>query len=170
MEAALDSGKVILDEIAALEVERAKTEARITAKMLDFEDLRRQQAESNPNETAAELEASFAADDLGVAVHQPTRTVQCRLAEARRVRGRMMMTWQAFGVGKIDAYRVSLIASAVEKLRGDNHAIIELDHRVVSYAPVHTASQLKGWLKRFVARNAPDWATAKTEPQKGSVG
>jgi len=47
MEAALDPTKVILDEIAALEVERGKTEAKITAKMLDFEDLRRTQAESN---------------------------------------------------------------------------------------------------------------------------
>jgi hypothetical protein len=76
MGAALDSGKVILDEIAALEVERAKTEARITAKMLDFEDLRRQQAESNPNATAAELEASFAADELGrAAPAHPHRAV-----------------------------------------------------------------------------------------------
>jgi hypothetical protein len=64
---------------------------------------------------------------------------------------------------------VSLIASAVDKLRGDNHAIIELDHRVASYAPVHTAAQLKGWLNRLVARNAPSQAAVKTERQKRSV-
>jgi hypothetical protein len=81
----------------------------------------------------------------------------------------MMMTWQAFGAGKIDAYRVSLIASAVDKLRGDNHAIIELDHRVVSYAATHTAAQLKGWLKRYVARNAPDQTAVRTERAKRSV-
>ena len=160
---------MILDEVAALEVERARIEAKIATKMLDFEDLRRTEAESNANPTAAKLEASFAADELGVALHQPTRTVQCRLAEARRVRGRMMWTWQAFGAGRIDAYRVSLIASAVDKLRGDNHAIIELDHRVTSYAPGHTVAQLKGWLKRFVARNAPDQVAVKTERQKRSV-
>lgn len=169
MEAVLDPGKVILDEIAALEVERARIEATIASKMLDFQDLRRTQAESNPNETAARLAASFAADELGVALHQPTRTVQCRLAETRRVRGRMMLTWEAFGAGKIDAYRLSLIASAVDKLRGDTHAVIELDHRVASYAPVRTAAQLKGWLKRFVARNLPDQAATKTERQKRSV-
>lgn len=169
MEAVLDPGMVILDEITALEVERAKIEAKIASKMLAFQDLRRTQAESNPHTTAAKLEASFAADELGVALHQPTRTVQCRLAEARRVRGRMMLTWQAFGAGKIDAYRVSLIASAVDKLHGDNHAIIELDHRVASYAPVRTAAQLKGWLKRFLARNAPDRAAVKAEKAKRSV-
>ena len=169
MATALDPGKVILDEITALEAERARIEARIAAKMLEFDDLRRRQAESNPNPTAAQLEASFAADELGVALHQPTRTVQCRLAAARRVRGRATLTWQAFGAGKIDAHRISLIASALDKLRGDNHAIIELDHRVSTYAPVHTAAQLKGWLKRFVARNAPDQAAVKAEKAKRSV-
>ncbi len=169
MATALDPGKVILDEITALAAERARIEARITTKMLEFDDLRRHQAKSNPNPTAAQLEASFAADELGVALHQPTRTVQCRLAAARRVRGRALLTWQAFGAGKIDAHRVSLIASALDKLRGDNHAIIELDHRVSTYAPVHTAAQLKGWLKRFVARNAPDQASVKAEVAKRSV-
>src|SRR5215203_2023080 len=169
METAPDPGQVMLDEITALETERARIEARIAATMLDFADLRRKQAEANPDETARKLEASFAADELGVALHQPTRTVQCRLAEAGRVRGRLMMTWQAFGVGQIDAYRVSLIVSAVERLRGDNHAIIELDFRVASYAPFHTAAQLKGWLKRFVVRNAPSTAAMKAEYAKRSV-
>ncbi|WP_332663249.1 HNH endonuclease signature motif containing protein [Aeromicrobium sp.] len=169
MAAVLDPGKLILDEITALEVERARIEAKIASKMLDFQDLRRRQAESNPNQTAAKLETSFAADELGAALHQPTRTVQCRLAQARRVRGRLMWTWQAFLAGRIDTYRISLIASAVDKLRGDNHAIIELDHRVTSYAPVHTAAQLKGWLKRFVAKNAPDQQAAKTEKAKRGV-
>ncbi len=81
----------------------------------------------------------------------------------------MIWTWQAFQSGRIDAYRISLIASSVDKLRGDNHAIIELDHRVNSYAAEHTAAQLKGWLKRFVARNAPDQTAVNTEHQKRSV-
>jgi len=169
MEAVLDPGRVILEEVAALEVERARIEARIAARMLDFDDLRRRQAEANPHPTAARLEASFSADELAVALHQPTRVVQCRLAAARRVRGRMMVTWEAFGAGRIDTHRISLIASAVDKLRRDNHAIIELDHRVASYAAVHTAAQLKGWLKRFVAKHLPDQAAAKAEKAKRSV-
>src|SRR5215204_5636292 len=128
METAPDPGQVMLDEITALETERARIEARIAATMLDFADLRRKQAEANPDETARRLEASFAADELGVALHQPTRTVQCRLAEARRVLGLLPKTWLAFQSGTIDAYRVSLIASAVEKVRGDNHAVLELDY------------------------------------------
>src|SRR5690242_14352303 len=169
MEAVLDPGAVILDEIAALEAERARIEARIASKMLEFDDLRRRQAETNPNQTARRLEASFAADELGVALHQPTRTVQCRLAEARRVRGRLPQTWLAFARGEIDAYRISLIASAVDKVRRDNHAIIELDHWVPGKAATRTAAQLKGWLKRFVARNTTDDRAARTERSKRSV-
>lgn len=179
MEATLDPGQMglppassasgeILDEIAALEVERARIEAKIAAKMLDFADLRRRQAESRTDDTACRLEASFAADELGIALHQPTRTVQCRLAEARRVRGRLPQTWLAFRAGKIDTYRITLITSAVDKLR-DNHAVIELDYRVTDYATTRTTAQLKGWLKRFVTRNAPSQAAVRTEHQKRSV-
>src|SRR5215204_5592468 len=129
METASDPGQVILDRIAAREVERARLEAQITADMLEFEDLRRRQAQQHADETARRLAVSFAADELGVALHEPTRVVQCRLAEARRVRGRLPMTWLAFQSGTIDAYRISLIASAVAKLC-DNHAVIELDYLV----------------------------------------
>lgn len=64
MEAVLDPGTVMLEEITALEVERARIEARIAARMLDFDDLRRHQAEANPHPTAARLEASFSPDEL----------------------------------------------------------------------------------------------------------
>src|SRR5215207_2672799 len=145
METAPDPGQVILDRIAAREVERARLEAQIAADMLEFEDLRRRQARQHADETARRLAASFAADELGVALHQPTRTVQCRLAEARRVRGLLPRTWLAFQAGEIDAYRVSLIASAADKVRGDNHAVIELDYVVSDKAARQTPSQIKGW-------------------------
>lgn len=169
MEAVLDPGKVILRRIAEREVERAKIEAAIAADMLEFDDLRRRQAESRTDETARRLEASFAADELGVTLHQPTRVVQGRLAEARRVRGRLPQTWLAFTAGRIDAYRISLIASAVDRVRGDTHTLIELDYLVPGKAAARTAAQLKGWLKRFVALNTTDQNTAETEKAKRSV-
>lgn len=169
MKSVVDPGQVILDEITALEVEPARVEARIAARMLDFHDLRRRQAEANTDPRRRDLEESFAADELGFALHQPTRTAQCRLAEARRVRGMLPLTWLAFGAGTVDAYRVSLIASAVEKMRGDNHAVIELDHVVSGKAGKQTTAQLKGWLKRFVARHATGDRPARTEHAKRSV-
>lgn len=169
MEAASDPGQVILDEIAALEVERARIEARIAHRMLAFDDVRRTESERHADPRVAEIERSFAADELGVALHLPTKVVQDRLAQLRRVRSLLPLTWVAFLVGDIDAYRVSLITAAAHKVRGDNHHLIHLDAAVGDYASSHTVSQLRGWLNRFVARWAPDRCAARDEHAKRAV-
>lgn len=168
METTTDPGQVILDRIAAREVERARLEAETAADMLEFDDLRERESGRHADPKIRDLEAGFAADELSLVLKQPTRTVQCRLADAHRVRGRLPLTWEAFGAGRIDGYRMSLIASAVGKLR-DNYSIIELDYWVVDYASTHTTSQLRAWLRRFVAKNAPDQKAAKTEREKRAV-
>ena len=168
METTTDPGQVILDRIAAREVERARLEAETAADMLAFADLRRRESERHTDPLVRELEAGFAADELSLVVKEPTRTVQCRLADARRVRGRLPLTWEAFAGGRIDAHRMRLISAAVDKLT-DNYAVIELDYWVVEYASTHTAAQLRAWLRRFVARNATDSRAARAEREKRSV-
>ena len=168
METTTDPGQVILDRIAAREVERARLEAETAADMLAFADLRRRESERHTDPLVRELEADFAADELSLVVKEPTRTVQCRLADARRVRGRLPLTWEAFAGGRIDAHRMRLISAAVDKLT-DNYAVIELDYWVVEYASTHTAAQLRAWLRRFVARNATDSRAARAEREKRSV-
>ncbi len=168
MKTTTDPGQVILDRIAAREVERARLEAETAADMMAFSDLRRRESERHEDPMLRALEAGFAADELSLVVKEPTHTVQCRLADARRVRARLPLTWEAFGAGRIDAHRIRLIASAVDKLT-DNYAIIELDYCVVEYASTHTTAQLRAWLRRFVARNAPDSRAARAEREKRSV-
>ena len=168
METTIDHGQHMLDRIASLEIQRARIEAEIASEMLAFADLRRRESERQADPIVRDLEAGFAADELSLVVKEPTRTVQCRLAESRRVRGRLPLTWEAFSAGRIDAHRTRLIASAVDKLT-DNYSTIELDHWVVDYAAAHTASQLRAWLRRFVARNAPDTRAARTEREKRSI-
>ncbi len=169
MEAVLDPAKVILSEIAELEVERARAEARIAERMLAFQDLRRAQAELNTDPRRRDLEASFAADELGVALHQPTRTVQVGLAQSRRVRNLLPQTWAAFLAGRLDAYRISLIASAADKVDHDNHNLIHLDAMMPTYGEAHTAAQLKGKLKRFVAKWGTTEKSVRTEREKRGV-
>lgn len=164
MASELDPGQVILDRITALEVVRAQTEAAIAAEMLELADLRRHESETVQDAERRRLTVAYAADELSQVLLQASRTVQCRLAAARRVRGKLPLTWQSFLAGTIDGYRVQLIASAVDKLR-DNHSIIELDHRVGSYASSHTPAQVKGWLNRFVARVEPEVATARARDE-----
>lgn len=47
--------------------------------------------------------------------------------------------------------------------------MIELDYLVPDKAATRTASQLKGWLKRFVARNTPDRTAASAEKARRAV-
>jgi hypothetical protein len=168
MSTAVDPGQVVLDRIAELEVVRARAEAETASLMLEFADRGRVEAERHEDPRRRAIEISFAADELGVALHQPTRTVQNRLAESRRVRDALPRTWAAFAAGRIDAYRVSLIASATLKLTTDLN-LSRLDHEIGDYAATHTAAQLKGKLNRFVARWETTDAAVKEERSKRGV-
>ncbi len=165
MSTAVDTGQEILDRIAAREVVRAKLEAETAADMLMFADLRRVEADRHDDPRVRDLEISFAADELGVVLHQPTRTVQVRLADSRRVRNLLPLTWAAYGAGRIDAFRVSLIASATAKLTTQEN-LIHLDGIIDDYASTHTTGQLKAKLNRFVARWEPNDAAVKEELSK----
>ncbi len=82
MQSVLDPAQVELDELAALEAERARIEAKIAAKMLAFEDRRRVESEWTDDLELRRIELSFAADELGAVLRQPAQTVQNRLAES----------------------------------------------------------------------------------------
>lgn len=150
-----DPGAAILDEIAGLEAERARIEAKIAQRSLEFADVRRRQSERQPDPLVGRLEASFAADELSLVLLQPTVTVQRRLAEARRVRGLLPQVWLAWCDGVIEQARVRLIAGAADRLES-NLSIVELDYRIVDFAASHTVARVTAWLRRFVARAEPD--------------
>ncbi len=168
MGTAAGTERVILDRIVELEVQRAQIEAKTAALMLEFQDHRRVQAQRHEDQRVRDMEASFAADELGVVLHQPTRTVQMRLAETRRVRNLLPNTWAAFGEGRIDAHRLSLMASATAKLSTQEN-LIHLDGIIGDYAATHTTAQLKAKLNRFIARWETTDAAVKEERSKRSV-
>src|SRR3954468_22201492 len=111
MQTVLDPGVAILDEVAALEAERAQIEARISARMLAFEDLRRRESEWTDDLSLSRTEMAFEAEELGAVLKQPGQAVQVRLAELRRIRGRMPAVWSAHLRGELDGWKVRLVAS-----------------------------------------------------------
>ncbi|GAA3512562.1 hypothetical protein GCM10022234_03930 [Aeromicrobium panaciterrae] len=168
MSTATDTGQAILDRIAARQVVRAQLEAQDAADMLAFQDLRRVEAERHADPRVREMETSFAADEISVITHEPPRTVQMRLADARRVRNKLPQTWAAFCEGRIDAFRIRLIASATAKVTTiENH--IHLDAIIGDYAATHTTAQLKAKLNRFIARWETSDAAVEEERSKRSV-
>lgn len=161
MASELDPAQVILDRIAAREVERARIEAATSADMLEFADLRRREAEQVFDGERRSLKVAYAADELSKVLHHAPRTAQNRLAAARRVRSIMPLTWQAHLNGEIDSYRLGLIAASADKLC-DPESVVRLDQQASCYASGHTPSQTKAWLNRFLVRTEPEAAAARS--------
>ena len=150
-----DTGRERLADIGVLEVERARIEARIAEQMLAYADDVRTDAARHDDPVVRDLEAGAAADSLGQMLRQPTRTVQVRLSQTRRVRSLLPQVWLAHRSGRIDAFRVQLVAEAAYRLH-DEDSLLTLDREVVDVAATRTTAQLKAWLRRFVARTEPD--------------
>ena len=91
--------------------------------------------------------------------------VSSRVAVGERVRARTPHTWGAFRAGRVDGSRVREISRAIEKLqRPESHA--RLDHVGLAYAESHTLVELRGWLKRFIARIEPEAFNARADEER----
>lgn len=91
--------------------------------------------------------------------------VQLRLSAAKRVRARLGRVWIAFANGRLDAARVMAISHTLEKLTRDS-SVEALDATVVAYAADHTVSELKAWLRRFVAKTEPDQSVQRATAER----
>jgi hypothetical protein len=145
----------LLDRVSVRAREQAQAEARTASAMLDFDAARRAEYEAFGKPEHRDLELSSISHELAVQMQMSVNIVQNRLHEARQVRGRTPSAWRAFLDGDIDAYRVQIISRALSALREPGSDVV-LDQRVVAYAVEHTASDLRAWLKRLVARLEPE--------------
>ncbi|HWM16711.1 MAG TPA: DUF222 domain-containing protein [Microbacterium sp.] len=156
----------LLDRVGLRAREQARSEARTTVAMLEFADARRAEYEADGPSPHRDLELSSIADELAVEMQLSVTVVQNRLHQAREVRGRAPSAWAAFMDGSIDAYRIQIISAALSTLREPmSHEAV--DAKVVDYASTHTASELRSWLKRLVARLEPDRLSERTRDRLG---
>ncbi len=165
MEQLIDPGDAILDEVAVIRQRMARDEALLASKLLEFEDIRTAQTARLADLNDRMLAEAAIRDELSLSLVQPVATVYQRLSQARIVRDRLIGTWAAFREGKIDAYRISLIGAAANKLSDNNFSFIELDYKLADFAATHTGSQLRAKLKRFVARIEPTQAAARARAE-----
>jgi hypothetical protein len=152
---------LLLDQVGRRALEQALAEARTTAAMLEFADARRAEYEATERTEWRDLELASIAHELAVELQLSVRSVQNRLHAARMVRGRAPSAWSAFLSGDIDGYRVRIISEALGSLRDPRSDGI-VDDRVVGYAATHTASELRAWLKRLIARLEPEHHEERT--------
>jgi len=134
---------------------RAAAEAAETAALLAADDAAGREAIARfPAGVRRQMHVRAARVEMAVATRLSEGQLRVRLSEARDVRGRLPQAWAAHAEGRIDGYRVHLVAEALAGLETDAAAVL-LDERVVPYAASHTAAQLRDWLRRFVARAEP---------------
>ena len=145
---------VLLERMVTRRRLMAQLEAEESEDMLALADLRRTDAVTK-RAVEPESAASFAADEVAVELRVSTRTIQNRMYAARTARAELPSVWAAHALGRIDAWRLSLIAATVYRLKRPE-SVAALDAKVVRYACTHTPAQLRSWLQRFVARVEPD--------------
>src|SRR5688572_23912573 len=145
------SGQVAEGRLTRLARARARAEFAEWEAMLDhairLHD-RYQGAEMHHLERQAHL--SSIALDIGVATGLSEQQVHRRLTVAERVRDHAPNTWKAFGEGRVDAARVTVISDAVDKLKRER-SIERLDRVGLAYAETHTVAELRRWVTRFLA-------------------
>lgn len=140
----------------------ARVEAQKYALMLAYDEQRREESKQAPSPTAALVERSMIALEIGQAMGLSEGQVLHRLSFIRTVRSRTPHVWTAFLAGHIDSARGREIADAINKLT-DPVSVDRLDETVVAYASTHTLAELRRWLRRFVERVEHDQATARAE-------
>jgi hypothetical protein len=151
-----------LEGLTALARERARAEAAELAAMLRFRDAELVRTAAIESPMVRLVERSAIALEIGQATGLSEGQVTARLADAERLRSRAPQTWNAFRAGRIDWARGREVASALNLLvHPESHD--RLDDTVIRYATTHTVAELRGWLKRFVARIEAEEAAARAE-------
>jgi hypothetical protein len=114
---------------------------------------------------AKQARIGMIAMEIGTATGLSEGQVRRRLSVAKDVHDRAPQTWLAFRKGRIDAARVTIISDAIDKLQRDE-SVMRLDQRVVAYAESHTTSELRQWVRRFVARVEADLVEERAEEER----
>jgi hypothetical protein len=168
----MSSSRGVVDEgrLTDLTRARAKAEAAEWAAMLDY--AARLEAEYNAVETtefARQANIATIALEIGSATGLSEHQVHRRLAAAERVRESAPQTWLAFADGRIDASRAIVISDAIDTLKREDSRV-RLDQRVVAYAETHTLTELRRWLKRFIARVEAELHAARSDEEREKRG
>lgn len=137
-------------------------QSALAVAMVGYIERRGHEASQDYPPRIAELEASFAPDELGAALRMSTKRVQDTIARTRRMMALMPSVLSAWRTGLIDEFRVLKIDAAAQRLVHPESVTL-LDEQVVDYASAHTPSQLQSWLNRFVAKTEADQFSARHE-------
>ncbi|MGA8850429.1 MAG: DUF222 domain-containing protein, partial [Aeromicrobium sp.] len=135
------------------------------AEMLAYSDRLVTEYAVTPEYFKCQAQLRSIALEIAVAMHLSEGQVHRRLSCAQTVRDHSPTVWAAFAAGSVDAYRITMIADTIAKLHRPA-SIAKLDSKVIGYAATHTSIELRGWLRRFVARVEADLFNERAEAER----
>ena len=145
---------------------QAQIDWAVWARLAD--DLDREEAAVRAGDAPAlvqQVELAAIPCDVGRQAHWSEAQVSRIASQARRLRDRTPRVWVAFEEGRIDQAKAREIAVAVDKLQRVE-SIARLDAQVVDYAETHVVTEVRRWLKVFIARVEADLFNERAERER----
>lgn len=157
--------RITVEDLVEASAARARAEAVEWAAMIGFRDAELARIVRIERPMQRLVETAGIAKEIALAMGLSEGQVVQRLAAAERLTEHAPLTWLSFISGGIDAARAKEISLALGRLeRAESKR--RLDETVVPYAETHTAAELRGWLKRFVARVEADLAVERANAER----
>src|SRR5699024_5295719 len=156
-DAPIESGsrsRALLAELAGARVARARAEAREAELMVQIDHARAGEASVHDDPRIRSLEASSAADDIGLTMGLTAGSISNRLDEYSLMRTHLPGVWQRHLDGQIDGWRLHVIAEAAAELHEPANLTL-LDDNLAGWtaACAHRANSARGWVVRSL-----DWS------------
>src|SRR5690625_3129043 len=132
--------------------------------MVQIDQARTSEASAHDNPRIRSLEASSAADDIGLTMALTAGHISNRLDEYSLVRTHLPGVWQRHLDGQIDGWRLHVIAEAATELHEPANLTL-LDENLTGWLDqgLRTPGQLGAWLHRQIARLEPEHQRERKE-------
>src|SRR5690625_165625 len=151
--------QALLAELAEAEGARIRAEARVSQLVVDIDQARASEASQHSDPRIQTLEAASAADDMSLDLGLTAGAVAHRIDEYTFVQTHMPLLWARHQDGRIDAWRLHIIAETTRDTLTDPASFTVLDEKLDAWLDgraTYTPGQLRAWLRRTVARLEPD--------------
>src|SRR5699024_52492 len=150
----------LLAELAEAERARMRAEARVSQLVVDIDQARASEAAGQHSDARIQaLEAASAADDMSLDLGLTAGAVAHRIDEYTFSQTHMPLLWARHQDGRIDAWRLHIIAETTRDTLTDPASYTILDEKLAAWLDgraTFTPGQLRAWLRRTVARQEPD--------------
>src|SRR5699024_8749699 len=142
-----------------------RAEARVSKLVFDIDRARTIEASQHSDARIQALEASSAADDMSLDLGLTAGAVAHRVDEYTFVQTHLPLLWARHQDGRIEAWRLHIIAETTRDTLADPASYTVLDEKLAAWLSgraTYTPGQLRAWLRRTTTRLEPEHQRDRT--------